>query len=186
MARDVAHTFEKRLAALGRTNDALSPGGAVDLTSLLNQELISASHAPSKFALNGPCVAVSQNCAFALGLLFHELSCNAARHGSLSSPGGRVDVNWGVQKEVLDLTWVESGGPEVQRPSFHGMGNFLIKYAAAKLEGSANVLYLPSGLRCELRVSLYARWPERRAGILLAERASDMAPVSCNEAGLGT
>lgn len=170
MQGDFAHTFEERLAALGRANSVVSLEGSVDLARLLAQELTGGRGDFSRFIFKGPPVAIGQDCAFALGLLFHELGCNAAQHGSLSLPGGRVDVSWRMENGLLDLIWVETGGPLVQRPSSHGVGTLLIKHAAAKLEGTANLLYLPSGFRCELHVSLSACWPDRRAAILLAGR----------------
>lgn len=177
MRGDFAQTFEERLAALGRANSAVSLGGSVDLARLLAEELKGACDDLSGFSLKGPPVAIGQDCALALGLLFHELGCNATQHGSLSLPGGRVDVSWRAENGMLGLTWVETGGPPVQRPSSHGMGNLLIKHTAAKLEGTANLLYLPAGFRCELRVSLSACWPDRRAALLLVGRDAVSAPL---------
>lgn len=183
MQGDFARTFEGRLAALSRANDAISLEGSVDLVRLLNQELIGSCGDLSRFSLNGPTVAIRRDSAFALGLLFRELACNAAQHGSLSLPEGRVEVRWHLENEMLGLIWTETGGPLVQRPPSHGVGNFLIKHTAAKLDGTANLLYMPSGFRCELRVSLSACWPKRRAAILLAGK--DLGSASASRHGLG-
>ena len=147
------------------------------MARLLHQELMDVCGDLSGVALNGPDVAIRHDCAFALGLLFHELACNAKQHGSLSLPEGRVEVNWHLENDVLDLTWAETGGPPVQRPSSPGVGTLLIKHTAAKLEGAAHLLYLQSGFRCELRISLSACWPDRRGAILLARKDPLSAPL---------
>jgi two-component sensor histidine kinase len=183
MQGDFARTFEGRLAALSRANNAISLEGSVDLVGLLSQELIGRCGDLSRFTLKGPTVVIRRDSAFALALLFRELACNAAQHGSLSCPEGRVEVDWHVENEMLGLTWAETGGPLVQRPLAHGVGNFLIKHAAAKLDGTANLLYMPSGFRCELRVSLSACWPKRRAAMFLAGK--DHRSGSFTRNGLG-
>ncbi len=113
-----------------------------------------------------------------MSLLVHELAANAEQHGSLSVPGGRVDVTWHVEDGDLILTWTESGGPPARRPSSPGFGNLLVAYAAAKLNGTADCQYKQSGLVCDLRVSLRARWPRRhstmRIGVSNAASARPM------------
>ena len=54
-----------------------------------------------------------------LGLVVHELATNAAKHGSLSVPTGRVAVGSSVRPRdgarQLDLVWRETGGPRLRR-----------------------------------------------------------------------
>jgi len=177
MQEDFAHAFEGRLAALGRANSVISPQGSVDLARLLKHELMGVCGDLSRFTLNGPDVAIGQDCAFALDLLFHELACNATQHGSLSVSKGRVDVSWHVANGMLVLAWAETSDLSVQQPLSHGIGNFLIKHTAAKLKGTADLLYLHSGFRCELRVSLSACWPDRRAALQLAKKPAHAASL---------
>jgi two-component sensor histidine kinase len=132
---------------------------------------------PSKCTLEGPDIALDPNCAFALSLLFHELATNAARHGSLSTPEGHVEISWHLEEGDLVLTWMESGGPPPCRPSSPGFGSLLVTSAAVKLKGSANLLYLQSGPRCDLRVSLLACWPRRRGALLLGSREERTVPA---------
>ena len=167
MPGDFAQVLEGRLAALGRA------AARSDLTQLLAHELGD----PSRYTLEGPEIALHPDWAFALSLLFHELAVNALRHGALSIPEGHVDVGWHIDEGNLVLSWQETGGPPVRRPSAPGFGNLLVRYAAVKLEGSANLLYFQSGLRCDLRVSLHACWPQRRGAMLIAPRETHTLPT---------
>ena len=168
----VAEAFEERLAALARVDRLISSRGSrsAALLRMLEQELMPAAGGDSsRYLLRGADVVLDPDCAYALSLLFHELATNAARHGSLSGKEGHVDVCWHVENGDLVLRWTEYGGPPVRRPSSPGFGNLLIAHAAVKLKGWAELLFLPSGLRCDLRISLFARWPRRRGGMFLEE-----------------
>ena len=99
------------------------------------------------------------------------------QHGSLSVEAGRVDVCWHLDDGELVLTWTESGGPPARSPLSPGFGNLLVAYAAVKLKGTADHLYKQSGLICNLRISLRARWPRRRGAMLLG--AATRMPAQC-------
>ena len=47
----------------------------------------------------------------ALGLAFHELATNAAKHGALAQPGGSIEITWDVETkgntEIFQLAWRE-------------------------------------------------------------------------------
>ncbi|MFO1060789.1 MAG: HWE histidine kinase domain-containing protein [Dongiaceae bacterium] len=57
--------------------------------------------------------------ALSLALVLHELATNAAKHGALSRPGGRVRVEWAGEGEgeaaCIRFRWLESGGPPCGR-----------------------------------------------------------------------
>ena len=167
MAGDFAQVLEGRLAALNRAT------ARTGLKRLLEQELGD----PSRYTLDGPDVVLHSDWAFALSLLLHELASNAWRHGALSTPEGRVDVCWLIEDSDLVLSWQESGGAPVRRPPSPGMGHLLVADAAVKLKGSARILYLNTGLRCEVRISLLARWPQRRGALFLGSRERHGPPA---------
>jgi two-component sensor histidine kinase len=167
VAGDFAKVLEGRLAALSRA------AARVGLKRLLEQELGD----PSRYTLDGPDIDIQPDWAFALSLLLHELASNAWCHGSLSTPEGRVDVRWHIEDSDLVLSWQESGGAPARRPTSPGVGHLLVSYAAVKLKGSANILYLSPGLRCDIRVSLLARWPQRRGAVFLGSRERDAHPA---------
>jgi two-component sensor histidine kinase len=65
--------------------------------------------------------------AFTLHLVFHELAVNANKYGALSSPLGRVKVEWNIRHVApgarkLAIVWSEHGGPEVRRSRRRGFG----------------------------------------------------------------
>jgi len=113
---------------------------------------------PDSFRASGPPVEVESKPALTLSMVFHELADNAARHGALSAPGGKVDVRWDRDPEDgrrLRIEWVESGGPEVSEPRRRGFGHELIEQGIAyDLQGSASLHFSPNGLRCVIRFPL--------------------------------
>ena len=157
MAGDFAQVLEERVAALKRAATGAS------LSRLLEEELGD----QGRYTLDGPDVVLHPDWAFALSLLLHELATNARSHGSLSSPLGCVEVDWHIDDSDLVLCWRESGGAPARRPPSPGFGQLLVAYAAVKLQGSASMLYLEAGLRCDVRISLLASWPQRCRGIFL-------------------
>jgi two-component sensor histidine kinase len=167
VAGDFAQVLEGRVAALHR---ATGGGG---LKRVLEQELGDSS----RYTLEGPDIALHSDWAFALSLLLHELASNAQHHGSLSTPEGRVDVCWHIEDGDLVLSWQESGGVPARRPVSPGVGHLLVSYAAVKLKGCANILYLNAGLRCDIRISLLARWPQRRGAVFLGSRERGERPA---------
>ena len=51
-------------------------------------------------------VLVEPRMALALGMAVHELTTNAVKFGALSSPDGKVDINWTVEQ---DRRWHRTG-----------------------------------------------------------------------------
>ena len=107
-------------------------------TSVELQTLFEDEFAPYRQSGNvrlaGPPVALSPKAALTLGLAIHELATNAAKYGALSKDGGGVDVRWAVDPDddALSISWVESGGPQVARPTRAGFGRLLLERALAE------------------------------------------------------
>lgn len=143
--------FEDRLVALSQTHNALTRQGwsGAHLKELLGQEF--APYSPSQVRLDGEDVDLGARQALALGMIFHELSTNAAKYGALSTPEGRVTVSWRRKGEALDLLWSEEGGPPVRAPARHGFGSRLIAGSVSReLGGSVEVSYRPPGFSARL------------------------------------
>ena len=86
-----------------------------------------------------------------LGLALHELATNAAKHGALSVPEGRVSVCWRLEATesgpCLHLIWREADGPEVTPPERKGFGTRLLEdIVSHELDGSAKLSFEPEGL----------------------------------------
>jgi two-component sensor histidine kinase len=110
-----------------------------------------------RIVIDGPPVHLSSKRALALGMALHELATNAARHGALSLPEGRLQVRWvlGDDGTGLRLTWRESGGPPVAPPASQGFGLRLIEQGLAHETGShVELRFAPEGLTCSWDMKL--------------------------------
>jgi PAS domain S-box-containing protein len=99
--------------------------------------------------------------ALNLALVLHELATNAAKHGALSMPTGRVNLSWRVKGRApsarLHFVWAEQGGPPVALPAQTGFGLQLIRGALP----NAALRFEPSGVHCELTLKLASPDPSR-------------------------
>ncbi len=101
--------------------------------------------------LKGPEVWVNAEQGLSLGLVFHELTTNAAKHGALSTPDGCVEVDWQTMDGRIVMRWAERGGPKVSPPSRQGFGSQLIRSSIERtLGGELSIDYVPTGVRYSL------------------------------------
>jgi two-component sensor histidine kinase len=86
-------------------------------------------------------------------LALHELATNAAKHGALSSPQGRVIVTWDRTPGGILLEWREQGGPAVGAPRRRGFGRLLLEQALQQeLDSQVSMDFRPEGLRCTILI----------------------------------
>ena len=110
---------------------------------------------PTQVKMSGPAIDVSPKHALALSLALHELGTNATKYGALSSPEGRVIVQWRVQESMLHLDWEESGGPRVAPPTQNGLGTRLLEELVVRdLGGDTKLTYDAPGVRCRITAAL--------------------------------
>jgi two-component sensor histidine kinase len=107
----------------------------------------------------GADIVLNPRATHTLTLALHELSDNAARHGALSGPEGRVDVQWrGTPQGGFELIWTESGGPSVAAPTRRGFGSTLLERVTGReLGGGVSLEFRPEGLRAILTGDASAR-----------------------------
>lgn len=156
---DFQRVFDARLMALSRAHDLLM---RETWTSAALGHVVSETLAPfglddgGRIVIGGPEVRLSPTAAVTMTLAFHELATNAARFGALSRPGGQVTVEWSIDKgAALDLSWRESGGPEVASPARRGFGSRLIERGAAReLGGHVRLDFEPGGVACVFHLPL--------------------------------
>jgi PAS domain S-box-containing protein len=151
---DYVHAVEGRIKALARAHTLLSDSRwrGADLATLVAEEL-APYRAGDKIRCGGPDVSLQPATAQGLALALHELATNAAKHGGLSSPAGKVTLEWKLESEALTLHWSETGGPPVAEPSSHSFG---LKVIAASIEqqlgGKAVFKWAPIGLQCQMMI----------------------------------
>jgi two-component sensor histidine kinase len=155
--------LEARILALSKTHNLLTEAAweTVSLRDVIRAELEPYDDGTgSRVVLDGPLVPLAPRVAVALGMAAHELTTNAAKHGSLSVPEGRVRVRWEVTTSGngthLHLSWKETGGPTVSQPSRMGFGSRLLQQGIARdLDGETHLDFAVEGLGCRMLVSLH-------------------------------
>ena len=89
--------------------------------------------------------------AQAVAVCVHELATNAAKYGSLSVAKGQVDLTWRhAADRMLYITWIETGGPTVSKPTRKGFGGRIIEQMMSQLKGEAQFDWRAEGLACAI------------------------------------
>jgi PAS domain S-box-containing protein len=151
---DYVEAIEGRIKALARAHTLLSDSrwNGADLATLVSDEL-APYRAGDRIKCSGPDISLQPATAQGLALALHELATNAAKHGALSSPGGKVTLDWELAQDALVLHWAENGGPAIGKPSSR---NFGLKVIAASIQqqlgGHATFDWNSKGLRCTLSI----------------------------------
>jgi PAS domain S-box-containing protein len=154
--------FSARLQALARSHDLLvqEEWHGVSLNELVRSQLAPYyDHSTSQITLNGPTVMLRPEAAQSLGLALHELAINAVRYGALSAPSGRVSIAWTWQPQreppVVEILWVESGGPAVGPPAERGFGSLVVERNLARaLEADVDLSFGADGVSCRITVPI--------------------------------
>ena len=90
-----------RMQALARAYELLSRDGwrRASMSDLIGSQLAAFATEGARCSMQGDAIELNSNAALALGLVVYELATNAIKYGSLSVPGGRVDVSWKMRKD---------------------------------------------------------------------------------------
>ena len=147
--------FGERVQALVANQDLLvkSEWEAVSLGELVRSQLAHFGAAlDARVMLDGPPVEITASASQALGMALHELATNAAKYGALSIKSGRVIVSWSLLSDAagkarFTLSWIESGGPLVAKPTRLGFGSTVTgSMIKMSLGCDAEVDFAPTGL----------------------------------------
>ncbi|HWM45543.1 MAG TPA: response regulator [Xanthobacteraceae bacterium] len=148
--------IEGRIKALAQVHSLLADSRwlGADLGQLVDEELAPYREGePEKVTAAGPRISLDPATAQILALALHELATNAAKHGALSMPAGKLHLVWDLQPGRIELQWMESGGPSVATPKSFGFG---VKVVTASVEGQlggkAMFDWRAEGLHCRLSV----------------------------------
>lgn len=155
---DYRRSLEGRILALARTQSltgAADQGAPVPLAAILAAELAACGdHVEIAAEAVPPLAPVLVQ---PVAMILHELTTNAARHGALSRPGGRVRIAAAREDEEVVLRWTERGGPPAAAPAHTGTGMSVVRAQARRLGGRLDYDWRPEGLGVELRIPL-GRW----------------------------
>jgi len=150
----------QRLHALGRSQSVLIDGGfeGAPLTEIVNLEVETFSN---RVKVVGPPVMLTPRVAQTFALLLHELATNAAKHGALSAPTGRIAIYWSIEGMGPDarfrFKWQEFDGPPVTPPTRQGFGRIVLEKAAEQEFGvPPRVRFVPEGFSYEIDALLSA------------------------------
>ncbi|MEJ0025702.1 MAG: HWE histidine kinase domain-containing protein [Rhizomicrobium sp.] len=150
--------FEGRLLSLSRVHDQLTRNAWewADLAAIAGDTFRPLrGSANSHVAIEGPSVKLKPRIALAMGMVLHELACNAMRHGALSTPAGTVALRWRVEGRMLLVDWREEGGPAVAAPRKRGFGTRLLERSIAhELGGRPTIAFSAAGVHCTMEIPL--------------------------------
>jgi len=162
---DLVSAVSSRLHALAQAHALtipLSPGATGNRKSTTLHALIRTILAPYddtgddglRAVVTGPDIAIGPEALTSFALLLHEFATNAAKYGALSTSNGRIDINCAQEGNRFVLTWVESGGPPIdRRTDGEGFGSILARGAVQGQLGGAIVReWMPEGLSIRLTV----------------------------------
>ncbi len=159
-AQGLRQALQHRLSAVAERHQLLNQEGwtSVGLDSLLSAELRPyAAPDGSNLDLKGPPLRISAMAATSLGLVLHEFATNSAKYGALSLPSGLLAVTWqaDLDRDTLNITWIERGGPEVTPPQRKGFGSSLIeRVLLSQFDGDLNATYPSTGFEAHIRLPL--------------------------------
>jgi PAS domain S-box-containing protein len=151
--------FGARLQALSGAHDLLvrQAWQGVELRDLVMREL--ETYMPTmdvRVGVAGESEILGADVAQNLALGLHEMASNAVKHGALSGETGRVDISWHrirlAERDLVELTWIETGGPPISESIGRGFGRVLIERLVPKaIEGDSQIAFENNGLRWTLR-----------------------------------
>jgi two-component sensor histidine kinase len=158
---DFQPRFIERLQSLSMSHDLLVK---TDWTSVPIRDLVAVQmrtfvdQPETRLRITGDHLMLKPEAAQNLGMLFHELGSNAVKHGSLSTPGGIVHIDWRIDERpapTLELRWREEGGPPVRPPTARGFGSTIIeRLIPQSLQGEATSEWNEQGFMWTLRAPM--------------------------------
>ncbi|PBB24026.1 MULTISPECIES: sensor histidine kinase [unclassified Mesorhizobium] len=159
---DFVRDFSARIVSLADTHSMLTDDywQMASLHKLLESELRHYDTSDrSRVVLEGPNVALVADIAIPIGMAFHELASNSSKYGALSRPTGRLEVRWSLSnsqdERILNLEWLEMGGPKVEPPRRRGFGTTLLeKVVTVQCQAKVELSYRPDGLRFTMALPL--------------------------------
>jgi len=159
-----------RLMSLSRSHDLLSSvmwreATVADVVASALEPFM--DEAGSRFTISGPNAKSGPKFVLVMGMALHELATNAIKHGALSGTHGHVNLVWDVSSDGhFSMLWEEVGGPPVTESTRKGFGSrLLLEGIRHELGATAQLAYLPTGLRYEVHFILPKTSPQTSEGL---------------------
>ncbi len=149
---DFQSAMAGRLQGLSHSIDLLTAQqwSAVSMRLLVERQMETIVDSKTRFALIGEDFQVTPDAVQSFGMILHELATNATKYGALSTPDGKVIIQWiqdssSPDQPTFRFTWSEVGDPISSSDENKGFGSRLIEATTASLSGSAQVECLADG-----------------------------------------
>ena len=149
--------IEGRIQALANVHRLFveSRWTGAEMHSLVKDELGGyAQDGEGRVQIDGPKVFLEPTVAQSIAVLLHELATNAAKYGGLSTPEGKVRVEWSSAAHGrLVLRWTETGGPPAKPPTRRGFGTRVMEsMIREQLRGEMRLDWRAEGLACKIEL----------------------------------
>jgi two-component sensor histidine kinase len=147
--------FDRRIQGLAQSQDVLLRqnwrGGWLHELARAHLELFGVD---DRVRIEGPNLLLDATAVQNVGFALHELATNAAKHGALSVPNGKVSISWTPSDGgSVRLTWVEEGGPAADDRRQQGFGHrVLTELVPRAVQGSSKLEFTPAGVRWQLDI----------------------------------
>jgi len=120
-----------------------------------------------RIKVSGCDLIVVPSAAQQFAMIIHELTTNALKYGSLSTPQGSVSIEGNIDRNgtngTLSFVWREIGGPTIAPPTRRGFGSVILLDSAKSFAEDVSVEYAPTGLVYGLKLRLRDIEANRRA-----------------------
>ena len=152
--------LDRRIRSMADAHALLSQSrwDGVDLAALVRCQL-APNGTEANTTIAGPHVTLPVAATQVLAMVLHELATNAAKYGALSTPHGRVEVNWnhgpGEGAANLSIAWREIGGPAVAASPDCRYGTRIIRdLIPQELGGSVDLAFASGGICCKIEIPM--------------------------------
>jgi two-component sensor histidine kinase len=155
-AAEFKAAIQGRLQALSNAHTLLAESRwtGAKLSTLVTEELH--PYRPketSRADIGGPEIVLEPQSAQSIAMVLHELTTNAVKYGALSTPKGRLRVEWSNGGTDLVIRWSETNGPPVKPPRHQGFGTRVVNQVIhGELNGKVRFDWHPDGLACEIAI----------------------------------
>ena len=153
---DFVKSFSGRIQSMSRVHSQLSNNEWKDtqLGDIVHDQMKLGPVDESQIFASGPAVHLDATYVPKIAMILHELGTNSLKYGALSKPEGKVNIEWSVSEQGLNLTWTETGGPAIIKPIKRGFGTKLIEATAQGAGGRATMAIEPLGVRWSFALPL--------------------------------